>query len=138
MSKTYLGAKRKRTNTPAENRKRTVEYRHLRYAKKPVFLDEEETVIVLPEAPEANVSDEAEETVVVLPETEETAPVEPAVMVSEPVKENTEKGGFFARVTAFFAGLFGALKSEEDAVADETVRAAEDRKSTRLNSSHAR
>ena len=125
MSKTYLGAKRKRTNTPAENRKRTVEYRHLRYAKKPVFLDEEETVIVLPEAPEANVSDEAEETVVVLPETEETAPVKPAVMVSEPVKENTEKGGFFARVTAFFAGLFGALKSEEDAVVDETVRAAE-------------
>ena len=125
MSKTYLGAKRKRTNTPAENRKRTVEYRHLRYAKKPVFLDEEETVIVLPEAPEANVSVEAEETVVVLPETEETAPVKPAVMVSEPVKENTEKGGFFARVTAFFAGLFGALKSEEDAVVDETVRAAE-------------
>ena len=34
MGKTYLGAGRKRTNTPAENRKKAVEYRHEKYAGK--------------------------------------------------------------------------------------------------------
>ncbi len=125
MSKTYLGAKRKRTNTPAENRKRTVEYRHLRYAKTPAVRDEEETVIVLPEFPRADVADEAEEAVVVLPETEEPVGGKPVVTVSEPVKESTEKGGFFAKITAFFAGLFGTKLLTDTDVDDENVRAAE-------------
>ncbi len=125
MSKTYLGAKRKRTNTPAENRKRTVEYRHLRYAKTPAVRDEEETVIVLPEFPRADVADEAEEAVVVLPETEEPVGEKPVVTVSEPVKESTEKGGFFAKITAFFAGLFGTKLLTDTDVDDENVRAAE-------------
>ncbi len=125
MSKTYLGAKRKRTNTPAENRKRTVEYRHLRYAKTPAVRDEEETVIVLSEFPRADVADEAEEAVVVLPETEEPVGEKPVVTVSEPVKESTEKGGFFAKITAFFAGLFGTKLLTDTDVDDENVRAAE-------------
>lgn len=125
MSKTYLGAKRKRTNTPAENRKRTVEYRHLRYAKTPAVRDEEETVIVLSEFPRADVVDEAEEAVVVLPETEEPVGEKPVVTVSEPVKESTEKGGFFAKITAFFAGLFGTKLLTDTDVDDENVRAAE-------------
>lgn len=125
MSKTYLGAKRKRTNTPAENRKRTVEYRHLRYAKTPAVRDEEETVIVVPEFPQADVADEAEEAVVVLPETEEPVGEKPVVTVSEPVKESTEKGGFFAKITAFFAGLFGTKLLTDTDVDDENVRAAE-------------
>ena len=35
MSRTYTGARRKRTNTPADNRRRAVEFRHAKYARKP-------------------------------------------------------------------------------------------------------
>ena len=88
MGKTYLGARRKRTNTPAENRKRAVEYRHERYAAKPAVFtasvpEPEETLIeeIIPETAEEEIL--LSEEIPVEEEEEEIEEAEPEKKVSE-------------------------------------------------------
>ena len=66
MSKNYIGAKRKRTNTPAAARKRAVEYRHRPYIVKKAAVKAAEEVtelkdLILAEEAEPEIPAHAEE-----------------------------------------------------------------------------
>ena len=130
MGKTYLGARRKRTNSPVENRKRAVEYRHQRYAKA-VLPEIEDTEIREPaEIIAETVAETAAETAAeaaaetaareAVYEADET-PAETAVPAEE------KAGGFIQKITAFFMGLFGIRKAVDaiDAAAEETYTSEE-------------
>lgn len=112
MSKKYIGAKRKRTNTPALNRKRAVEYRHRPYAVKIKNTEilQEEPLIVAEEAIEAEVI--AEETAEEITE----QPVKTEEPVSAPVAEAAAAAGaagVFGKLSGMFKGLFSRKKKEE-------------------------
>ncbi len=142
MGKTYLGARRKRTNTPAENRKRAVEYRHQRYAVKPVSeIAAEalpETAEIIAETAAETLSEtaaetetaavsEAESTETAVPEsTAEPGMEDEIARVITSVKEST--GRFFKKASAFFAGVFGIQKTVDaiDAAAEETYSTEEE------------
>ena len=103
MGKTYLGARRKRTNSPVENRKRAVEFRHERYARKTAEA-------VLPVV-EETAAEPAVETVI---ETAAEKFEETVVHAKEEIaKTGFDGSGFLKKVTGFFAGLFGVHTAAE-------------------------
>ena len=126
MSMNYIGAKRKRTNTPAANRKRAVEYRHRPYkAKKPVIEEiqepvlsafdelpvQEESEAVIEEVKEVITEEPAEE----LP-AETKADITPDVPAVSPVTNEVNKAAAAAAATAaaaagsFFKKTFSSVK----------------------------
>ena len=103
MSRNYIGAKRKRTNTPAQNRKRAVEYRHRPYAtlkieREPVS----EPELILNEAEEAEEPEVIQETAnepeqpEAASESEETAAEETAEPALTQAAQTFAAAGFFS------------------------------------------
>ena len=122
MNRNYIGARRKRTNTPVLNRQRAVEYRHRPYApvksEKPELSAEpaviEEVNEIIDTAAEETVTETAE------PETvakavQETATDEPAVNAPQVnAVQSAQTVGFFGKLASAFKGLFS--KNKETAV----------------------
>ena len=121
MSRNYIGAKRKRTNTPAQNRKRAVEYRHRPYATlkiepEPVI----EPELILNDAEEPEVPEVPEEVIEepeqpeVISQNEETAAEEPEKLTVAEAAETAAAVGFFAKLGSSFRNLFSRKKNAED------------------------
>lgn len=145
MSKNYIGAKWKRTNTPVLNRQRAVSYRHRPYkAFRPTVLNEitaEESGITAEDILLTEETSEAEEFVEEVKaeaaeeSTEETA--EEKVQEAEETASAAETAaeaaaaaasvGFMAKATSFFRNLFKGKKAEEAVTeAAETIPAEEE------------
>ncbi|MDO5108803.1 MAG: hypothetical protein Q4D59_02615 [Erysipelotrichaceae bacterium] len=119
MSKNYIGAKRKRTNTPAAARKRAVEYRHRPYIVKKAAVKAAEEVT---ELKDLILAEEAEPEI---PVTVEEAAEEPAAEkqadTTVPSDSGAAAGGFFARAMKSIKGLFSrkeAAKEDTSLVSD--------------------
>ena len=127
MSKNYIGAKRKRTNTPAAVRKRAVEYRHRPYIVKKAAVKAAEEVT---ELKDLILAEEAEPEI---PAPVEEAAEEPAAdkQAETPVTSDSGSaaaaagaaaaGGFFARAMKSIKGLFSrkeAAKEDTSLVSD--------------------
>ncbi|MBQ7993701.1 MAG: hypothetical protein IJ252_11805 [Solobacterium sp.] len=116
MSMNYIGAKRKRTNTPAANRKRAVEYRHRPYkVKKPVIEEIQEPVLsAFEELPAQEESEAVIEEVkeVITEEPAEELPAEtkediiPDAPAVSPVTNEVNKAAAAAATAAAAAGSF--------------------------------
>ena len=142
MSKNYIGAKWKRTNTPVLNRQRAVSYRHRPYkAFRPTVLNEitaEESGITAEDILLTEETSEAEEFV---EEVKAEAAEESTEEITEETAEETASAaetaaeaaaaaasvGFMAKATSFFRNLFKGKKAEEAVTeAAETIPAEEE------------
>ncbi len=127
MSKNYIGAKRKRTNTPAAARKRAVEYRHRPYIVKKAAVKAAEEVT---ELKDLILAEEAESEI---PAPAEEVPEEPAAEKQADTTVPSDSGaaaaaagaaaagGFFARAMKSIKGLFSrkeAAKEDTSLVSD--------------------
>ncbi len=127
MSKNYIGAKRKRTNTPAAARKRAVEYRHRPYIVKKAAVKAAEEVT---ELKDLILAEEAESEI---PAPAEEVPEEPAAEKQADTAVPSDSGaaaaaagaaaagGFFARAMKSIKGLFSrkeAAKEDTSLVSD--------------------
>lgn len=127
MSKNYIGAKRKRTNTPAAARKRAVEYRHRPYIVKKAAVKAAEEVT---ELKDLILAEEAEPEI---PAPAEEVPEEPAAEKQADTTVPSDSGaaaaaagaaaagGFFARAMKSIKGLFSrkeAAKEDTSLVSD--------------------
>jgi hypothetical protein len=127
MSKNYIGAKRKRTNTPAAARKRAVEYRHRPYIVKKAAVKAAEEVT---ELKDLILAEEAEPEI---PAPAEEIPEEPAAEKQADTTVPSDSGaaaaaagaaaagGFFARAMKSIKGLFSrkeAAKEDTSLVSD--------------------
>ncbi len=145
MSKNYIGAKWKRTNTPVLNRQRAVSYRHRPYkAFRPTVLNEitaEESGITAEDTLLTEETSEAEEFV---EEVKAEAAEESTEEITEEKVQDAEETasaaetaaeaaaaaasvGFMAKATSFFRNLFKGKKAEEAVTeAAETIPAEEE------------
>lgn len=122
MSKNYIGAKRKRTNTPAAARKRAVEYRHRPYIVKKAAVKAAEEVtelkdLILAEEAEPEIPAHAEE----VPEEPAAEKQADTTVPSDSGAAAAAAGGFFARAMKSIKGLFSrkeAAKEDTSLVSD--------------------
>lgn len=128
MSMKHIGARRKRTNTPALNRRRVAAYRHRPYApvKKQITSVNEEILNetaseILEEA--AVIEEQAEEKTAeaLIEETTESKPEATEESEASPVSEaaaafTAAAAGFAAKISSMFKGLFAKKTAEEPVI----------------------
>lgn len=108
MSNKYIGARRKRTNTPALARQRAVEYRHRPFAPKKTYILQE------PELLNEAIQETAEEIVVTQEQAEEPVKEEVIEAPSAQPAEAAAATGMIAMISNAFKGLFGRKKKNEE------------------------